>query len=164
MIRVIAIGCFLITAIAFASSAARAVITETHPPVSAVEPASEPQIRKPYVVASEGKNQRFIVGASDQGFRELKHLFLGAVSGSTSISQCCDPTSNAKVSLHLASPRYVHMGTEVIIIERVDMVWPKGRREQEAYLVLNDRFALRPSQTSRSFGLLSEWARERGFQ
>lgn len=164
MIRVIAIGCFLVTAIAFASSGARAVITEAQPPASTLTPKSEPQIRKPYVVGVEGKNQRFIVGGTDQGFRELKHLFLGSISGSTSISKCCDPTTNAKVSLHLASPLYVHMGREVIIIETVDMVWPKGRGTQEAYLVLNDRFALKPNQSSRSFALLSEWAREKGFQ
>ncbi|MDQ2077555.1 hypothetical protein [Marinimicrobium sp. ABcell2] len=165
MIKVAAIGCFLFTVLTVGSVSAVAVIAESRLQDPVERPAIPTRLRKPYVVATEGESERFVVGSADQGFRELKHLFLGAISGAESISECCDKINQSKISLHLASAHFIRVGNEVVIIEKVDMVWPRGwRNKKGAYLVLNDRLAITPNPSSRSFNLLAEWARERGFE
>jgi|TARA_R100001039_G_C1807520_1_gene81220 hypothetical protein len=163
MPKAILVGCFLISAIAVVGAGASTLSAGPAPRSYQDQLVVQPTIRKPYLEGLKGAQRQFLIGYSEKGFRELEHLFLGALSRGYSVAPCCDKEPSHRISLHLATPYYVNIGTTPVLIEKIDMAWPKGFGNPSPHLILNDQLEIEPDASSQSFNLLAEWARERGF-
>lgn len=121
----------------------------------------EALMQKAYI-HGKSKSDEFYIHETEEGFPELQYLFMGALSQAESIGPCCVREPRQTVTLNVRSPYYVHLGEQPVLIETLDLAWPRSNRDG-LYMVLNERFVIEPKIKNRSLDLLAEWADRRGF-
>ena len=104
---------------------------------------------------NDDRARRVLLSESEPGYREVEHLFLGALARSQHADQCC-PNGQPKVSISFRHPYFVQWGDQPVLIERLTLA--EDSSSDRHYLLLNDALVFYPRTDNQNFTLLMDWS------